>query len=118
MFVLFGEGAVGCEAAEFDAGPEGAEDEPVLTLRVAEEVGVDGVEVVARAGFQDKAAIGPSVVGAGAVECLVGGKRDAGGVLAEEREGIVEAVLAVDEGDVGGPEVLNAGETGEYPRGD
>src|ERR1700722_11558794 len=74
-------------------------------LGILDIVWVDGVEVVRRFRFQHKTVINPSVVRTFGVEGFVGGKRDAGCVLSEERVSVVEAVLPVLKGDIGCPEI-------------
>ena len=84
--VRAGEQASGVvKPAHLDSIPEAPEAKPRVALLVERKVGVDGVEVVARLRFEDEPLVDPAVLGAGAVEGLVDGERDAGGVLSEQR---------------------------------
>ncbi len=95
----------GVELDEENAAPEGAVGHPEPAL-VEQHAGVDGVVILARAGADDDAAVGPAVAGGGGIEGRGGGEGDGGGVFAELGDGVVEVVEVADLDDVGRPVVV------------
>ena len=68
----------GVEFGQLDPAPERPEGEVELPVLIKERGGVDGVKVVALAGAEDEALVGPAVGGVGGVEGGGGGQTDDG----------------------------------------
>ena len=99
-----GEGSV--QADELDAAPEGAEAHPARSVRVDEDVRVDGVPVVtAGDGADDAAPVFPPVVGGIRIQGAVGRDADGRGILPEGRAGIIQIVGALVVEDIRSPGV-------------
>src|SRR6185437_5263873 len=98
----------GVEAPHADSAPEAAVNEPAAALAVHEMVGVDGIEVTALVRHEDEPVVLPVVLRAGRIERGVGRKPDDRAVGAESRDGIVEAVAAAENRDIGSPHALRA----------
>ncbi len=93
----------GSISISFRPDPETAQAHPDAAVRRGDDVGVDGVEVVAGLAGQHHALVAPAEGRIGPVQGRGGLQGDDRAVLPEGRERVIEMVAAVDQADVTGP---------------